>query len=219
MNRGQLTLRVQQIVGLSAEAAGEEETLVHDLLYDAILDIKARTRLSMKCLDITVPADAELLDIPDSVLQMDGLYDSEGIRWLRVAPDMVTEGGQFFSLIGSDLIKLYPSTEEREFSVYYVPLPTKMSSDSHDPATETYGGIPEIFHASAIVNYASWKGANVVDDTTAAQGEQYRILYEGKEPGGVGGDIARIKRWVNQHIQPGGRRRPPVDGYRSVNYI
>lgn len=219
MNRGQLRLRVTQYTSADNTASGEEETLINSLLNEAIIDILSRTRLTMHCLDITIPANADLVDIPDAVLRMHGLYDTEGTPWVKKAPDMIDDLGEY-AVIGVDLLKVLPTDADRLFSTFYVRLPTAMSNDAHDPSDETYGGIPAQFHP-VICNYACWKFETMTENPVSGRGEGFRVLYEGKEgsSGVAGGDIARIRRFVNTHIQPSGRRRPPADSYVGTSYL
>jgi hypothetical protein len=62
-------------------------------------------------------------------------------------------------------------------TVYYVPRPTPMSSDSHDPSNATYGGIPKEHH-KALEFYALWQGADYDDDSTSQQGDRYFGQYQ-----------------------------------------
>jgi hypothetical protein len=95
--------------------------------------------------------------------------------------------------------------------VSYVPLPTPMSDDAHDPATQTYGLIPTQFHR-AILNYMCWHAADKAGDQQTARGERYRIMYEGKDGlGGPGTDLGRIKAQTNMR---GGATR--VTRHREV---
>ena len=215
MNRGQLRLRVVQTLSLDDTVGGEEITLASDLLNQGVQDIISRTRLSMKCLDINLAANKDLFDIPDSVLVMDGVYDTEGNRWIRKVPELVDEDGEF-ALIGHDLLKVAPSGQARTLHAYMVPMPAPMTADAHDPSDEVYGGIPVQFH-QAIINYACWQLGVIFEQEGSGAGERYRIFYEGKDS--ITGDLLRIKRFTNKRILPAGRRRPPVDGYVSRNYI
>jgi hypothetical protein len=215
MNRGQLKLRVIQAVALNATVDGEEETLVEDLLNEGVLDILSRTRLSMKCLDITLDADSDLYDVPDEVLHMDGLYDQQGDRWIRKVPELVDSEGEF-AMVGHDLLKIPSSSASRTLSAYYVARPLPMTTDAHDPSEEPYGGIPVQFHP-AIVNYACWQAGSIMEQEGTGGGEKYRQYYEGKE--GNGGNLKQIRMYTNRRILPTGRRRPPVDGYLADSYL
>jgi hypothetical protein len=62
-------------------------------------------------------------------------------------------------------------------TMYYVPKPTEMSSASHDPSSDTYGGIPVEYHA-ALIEYAKWKMADYDDDGSSQMGLVYQQEYE-----------------------------------------
>jgi hypothetical protein len=214
MTRGQLRLRISQYASLDNDP-GEEQTLMNDLIWDGTLDILSRTRLSMRTLVITVPPNCPTAEIPDSALRLHGLYDENGERWVHKPADQLRTAGDF-SLMGHDLLCMPASSEYRSFLAVYVPLPAKMTDDSQTPSTEQYGGIPEQFHP-ALVNYGVWKGQAFSENPSTQLGEQYRILYEGKD--GRAGDIAAIRRFINTRITPSGRRRAPRDGYLAQNYV
>ena len=216
MNRGELRLRVTQHIGLEDTAGELGEDLANDTIQEGVYDILTRTRLSMKCLDITLDPNEDLYDIPDVVLHMEGLYDDDGNRWKRInAPEQITDIGEF-CLIGSDLIKIAPQDSALSLHCYYRSLPTAMTSDTHDPSDETYGGIPVQFH-KAIVNYSCWRTAMVLEHPASQSGERFRLLYEGKDENG--GDLRQIRKFINRHVTPTGFRRPPGDGYQPRNYI
>jgi hypothetical protein len=92
-----------------------------------------------------------------------------------------------------------------------------MTADDQTPSDSTYGGIPEEFHYTAILNYMLWNGADYGDDITSQSGERYRLLYEGED--GRGGNLRDIHRMINRRATPGGHRGRLTDSYASYDYI
>jgi hypothetical protein len=227
MTRGQITKRVIQILGLDDTVGGEEVTLVHDLINEAILDISRRTKVNMRILDIHLSAGTNAFEIPAGVLLMMDLRkmgtdpsNSNGVEMTqKLASEVEMDvSGLSYSIVGYDTLLVSGGFDAaRDYKAWYVPKPQPMTDDAHDPSTEIYGGIPEEFHYTAILNYVLWNGADYGDDITSQSGERYRILYEGEN--GLGGNLGDIKRTTNKRATPAGRRGRIQDGYASHDYI
>lgn len=228
MNRGQITKRVIQILGLDDTVDGEEVTLVHDLLNEAILDISRRAKLNMRCVNIHVPAGGSYFEMADAILTMQDLRlmpsgaspDSNGIVLTQRHADEVLSdmSGLSFSVVGYNTLLLAGSASaDRNLKAWFIPRPSKMTDDAQTPADQMFGGIPEEFHYTAILNYMLWNGADYGDDITSQSGERYRMLYEGED--GRGGNLRDIHRMVNRRATPGGHRGTLTDSYVSHDYI
>jgi hypothetical protein len=85
-----------------------------------------------------------------------------------------------------------------------VPAPTVMSSDSHDPSTATYGGVPVDYH-DALAYYAEWHLASFDDDASSAQGSRYREWY-----------MDRVKDCRRENALKGGLLPRAVAGRRGL---
>lgn len=111
---------------------------------------------------------------------------------LRVGASSAQSSPVFrYALAGASTLMMYPTPASADtVNTIHVPLPTAMSSSSHDPSNITYGGIPVQWHYG-IELYALWKMADSIDDQSSSQGERYRTLYEGDN--GRGGYIAQIR--------------------------
>jgi len=221
MTRGQITKRVMQILGLDDTVGGEEATLLQDLLNEAILDISRRTKLNMRCVVMHVPAGNSYFDMDVQILTMMDLRLMPGEVALtqRHADEVLADTtGLSYSIVGYNSLLLAGGTEsDRTLKAWYVPRPMKMTDDMQTPADSLYGGIPEEFHYTAILNYMLWNGADYGDDITSQSGERYRLLYEGED--GRGGNLRDIHKMINRRATPGGRRGSLTDSYVSHDYI
>jgi len=227
MTRGQIKKRVIQILGLDDTVGGEEATIVDDLINEAVLDISRRTKVNMKILNIHLTAGNNSFLIPKGVLMMMDLRKmagpsdpGAGIEMIQKHADevLVDPSGLTYSVVGYDnLLVSGGSASDRDYKAYFVPCPDPMTDDTHDPSVEVYGGIPEQFHYTAILNYVLWNGADYGDDITSQSGERYRLLYEGQD--GLTGNLGDIKRTTNRRATPTGRRGRPVDSYVQNDYI
>lgn len=102
--------------------------------------------------------------------------------------------------VQGNLLMVYPTPSAADtITIYCTPRPTAMSAGTHDPSSATYGGIPSEFHP-AIERYALWKLGSADDDQSSAQGERYRIEYEGSD--GTGGWVKTIRKYANAKGKP-----------------
>lgn len=123
----------------------------------------------------------------------------------------------YYALEGSDLFRVHPTPSTAgTINITYVPKPTEMSADAHDPSNATYGGIPTEFHP-ALLAYMYWKAASADDDTSSSQGERYREQYEA--------EVRKVRKYVNRkgnvklpRATLGRRRHPPADPSIPVRY-
>jgi hypothetical protein len=79
--------------------------------------------------------------------------------------------------VGTNQILLWPTPdEEYDISIIYIPRPTELTFDSHDPSDPTYGGVPVEYH-KAIEMYALAEAADLDDDASSRMGMDYRARY------------------------------------------
>jgi hypothetical protein len=184
--------QVMQWLGLQDIASYDESQLAADLLYQGTLDLLSRTRCVVRCVDLNVSADEGEYTLDHSLLTLVDLEDGARRRLRRDQQS----GVYGFTLIRADLLRIIPTpTEDGFVQVWGVPRPQQMSGDTDSPGDEEFGAIPDEFH-DAIVTYALWKAADYADDQGSAQGDYYRVLYEGQD--GRGGRLAQIRILVNK---------------------
>lgn len=84
---------------------------------------------------------------------------------------------RYYALAGNNLLLFHPAlSASNVLDLLVVPAPTAMSAAGNDPATATYGGIPEDYH-ELIARYAMARLASFDDDASSAQGQRYREEY------------------------------------------
>lgn len=204
MNRGQLVARISQTLGLAATAqdSAEELQAIRDVVNEAVVDILSRTKVYVKTTTITLEPNVDEYDLADPILKI--LELRSGTTALQeVSEGDIDQTGTFtFATVGYNRLKFgwFP---EADLTAWYTPRPTEMGDDAHDPATASYGLIPEEFHG-AIVTYACWWLADMVGDVGSGRGEKYRVLYEGKLGlGELGSQLGRIKLASNRRAASG----------------
>lgn len=165
----------------------------------------------------------EVLEIVDMYLQTSGWNP----RLDRVSiPDLVeyrrmslpaNSPTQVYALAGANLLMFWPLPSTTDvIEMYYIPVPTDLSSGTDDPSTLSLGGIPKQLH-EAIFYAAAKKLASYDDDQTSAQGQRYSDWYD-KEITRYHKLLRRRGGIRNQRAVPGGsnRRRPFHDN--SIYY-
>jgi hypothetical protein len=188
---GQLKNRVVRKLGLDDTAFGDEDSAVGEWLNEGVLEILLETHCyisrdsSVALTDGTgdYELDTDILAIHTLLAGTVPLVrvSEEEIHWLRRSAS-ASSTVMRYAVAGANMLMVYPTPSAAvDLAVYFVPRPTPMSDESHDPADVTYGGIPSEHH-KAIEFYALWQGADY--DTVAAippaQREQDFERYLGK---------------------------------------
>jgi hypothetical protein len=192
MTRKQMRDQVMQWLGLQDIEDYNETQLADDLIYQGAIDLLARTRCAARCLHLQTQPDVATYELDHSVL---GLLDVDDGRTRRARRDQAGLNPSF-TMIRSDILQVKPTPSEAgELDVWAVLRPAQMTQDTDSPSLEQYGAIPDEYH-DAIVLYALWKGADYSDDQQAANGDRYRVLYEGQDT--RGGRLREIRMLVNK---------------------
>lgn len=208
MTKKQMHDQVRNFLGLQEIDGLDEGQLIDDQLYLGTLDLLARTRCVVRCIELRVSAGEDDYTLDHAILCLVDIED--GLP--RVNRDSSYQPS--FTLIRSDVLRLQPTpSEDGEVQTWAVKRPLQMTADDDSPGMEQFGAIPDEFQ-DAIVTYAFWKLADYTDDATSNQSERYRILYEGQD--GRGGRLAQIRSAVNKRgTARAPRRRVRLSGVRS----
>jgi hypothetical protein len=158
---------------------------------ESIVDLLMRTRCNVTKADapLTIGVDDYDLDT-DILMATNASTTSAGSSWpvehidpaemitLRTSNTSVSSPIQYYSVLGANRLMVYPTPSAAEvLTIYYVPRPTAMSVSSDQPANSTYGNIPTEY-VKAIEFYVCAEAADDDDDSTSAQGQRYREMYE-----------------------------------------
>lgn len=189
MTRGRLIARVAAAIGLSV--TGEELTLLQEWADEAVVDVLLRTHCRVELGDITLSAgvgdyrlDTNVLAVEErsitgatygyNVVSLGDIYEMR----LR---DAAAPVDQIIALaVEGDLMLVYPTpTATQTIRYVYVAKPTAMTSDSHDPSTSTYGGIPTEYH-DCIETYMLREAAKYDGKTTSPTWAEYDSDYDKK---------------------------------------
>lgn len=130
---------------------------------------------------------------------------------MRQVSSSTPSPAHYYALAGHDTLMFYPTPGASDtMTIYYVPLPTEMSSGTHDPFSlsgTNYGRLP-IAAYPTLIDYCCWRLADYDDDASSQQGERYRAYYEQ--------GIAKLRKHLRNR---GGYRLPPARVKRRLLYI
>jgi hypothetical protein len=187
-----LKSRVSKVLGLDETASGTDDTLLGYELNDAVREFLLDTHINVNRSETTIAAVEDDSEIGTPVLVMLDIQitgtngqislpertSPQEILRMRRAGSVSSGTTRWYAHNGNDMYMFYPSLAIGDVvTIYYVPKPTEMSSASHDPSNETYGGIPVEYHP-ALIEYAKWKMADYDDDGSSQQGLVYQANYE-----------------------------------------
>lgn len=199
MNRGQLVFEVSRALGLDDTAGGDELTLMQRWVNRGIVDVLLRTGCYVDLADMTLAAGKTDYRIDASILTIKNIHITSATDASQVSPITQTDMQTVDEYLDSNpaaadptmvafydtLMRVAPiPSGNNVIRFYYVPKPTEIpadgttGSDTLDPSTATYGGIPTEYH-EAILYYMLWKGSEYDDKQAALSPDKYRSAYEG----------------------------------------
>lgn len=178
--------RVAAKLGLT-NTVGGDQPLMDSWANEAVRDILIQTKCYVTSQTLTPATQDSTLP---STLAITELLASDGLALERLQvqelldrrfnnPTNATGTPRYYATQGANMLMLYPPPGGTEtLTAYYVPVPTEMSTGTHDPSNTTYGGIPVQYH-KAIELYMLWQGADYDDDASSKMGQTYLVQYEG----------------------------------------
>ena len=215
MTLAQMRGQVMAWLGLQDITSYDETQLATDKIYQGTLDVLARTRCTVRCVQLHVQANVDEYILDQHIMALHDVENGTRRRMRRdvaeayadddnlplgvyypgpASEDYIPDLG--FVLIRSDILRVVPApSADGTVQVWAVLKPQPLALDTDSPSDEMHGAIPEEYH-DAIVTYALWKCADYADDQSTAYGDYYRTLYEGQD--GRGGRLAQIRIAVNR---------------------
>lgn len=185
MTRGDLVERVSLVSGLSDAAASEERGLLEDWANEAVVQTLLDTSCFVQEGQTTLTSgenhytgDASILLIRD--WQFPDISDYERVT-VDEARDLYRTGSyrKVFAMEFRDFW-INPSPSSNIVASFtFVPKPSPMTDDAHDPAVSTYGGIETQYH-KALEYYMLWQAALYDEKKLPQSASDYEKLYDGK---------------------------------------
>lgn len=220
MTRGQIVFEVSRALGLDDTASSDELTLMQRWVNRGIVDILMKTRCYMDLGTMTLQAGVTDYRIDTNILVVNQVtvpdllgnpQELDVINMNDILPYLsnvvVDPTAPRYAAVEGTFMRVAPApTSAVTLTYLYVPKPTEIpadgttGSDSLDPSTATYGGIPTEYH-DAIVDFVLWQAAQYDDKGGGffrghafAPGSAYQQQYQ-----------ARIDEIKKEHRRKAGR--------------
>lgn len=217
MNRGQLVARVARKTGLSTTEGSDDDNFLDDLANAAVVEVLLATHCYLDIGEMTLTSGQAEYRLDSNILAIDDGRGSTpaGVGNYEVIPleemirlqssGYVSQTWKKMISFDGDLMIVSPTPGSSEvLRFYYVPRPTAMTDDAHDPSTSTYGGIPSQYHR-ALEYYMLWQVAEDVEKRTPLGPNDYFQIFQGE---------CKLIRQRKRQMQ--GRRLGPAQvGYPS----
>jgi hypothetical protein len=218
VNRGQLVARVARKTGLDTTAGTDDVAFLQDLANAAVVEVLLATHVYLDIGEMNLISGTAEYRLDSNILAIDDGRGSTpaGIGNYEVIPleEMIrlqsagSVSGTWKKMISfdNDLMVVNPTPSASEvLRFYYVPRPTAMTDDTHDPSTSTYGGIASQHHR-ALEYYMLWQVAEDVEKRTPMGPNDYFQIFQGE---------CKLIRQRKRQMQ--GRRLGPAQvGYPSA---
>lgn len=194
----------------TSSLTGDDATVVTEWANRGVRDILIKTHVRVRELSMDLTSGTDEYSLDADVLQMlslrsfDGTDDREmepltldDINLRRIRGDLSSGPARYYTLQGADFLIVYPTPGSGEsLQGEYVPKPTVMSANTHDPSDTTYGGIPIEYH-DVLELYMLYHGARADDHQASQRGRQYQADY-----------LRRIAEMRSELFRKRGVRRP-----------
>lgn len=177
-------------LGMDGDNAGTDQTLIDGWLNEGVREVLMRTHCFVKCADMSLTADTWKYNLPSSVLAIEYMVDSDSeplepvefsqLLELRRTDSTVASASTRtrYAVLGANLFAIWPTPSAADtLDVFYVPVPSEMSSGTDDPSAETYGGVPVEYH-KAVELWALAQGSDHEHEQRTQSGVKYEQAFE-----------------------------------------
>ncbi len=195
----QLRRSVGRKTGMSYSVAGDDRDLLDEWLSEGVREVLLRTHCYVQASTLTTTVDEYQYDLSYTVMAIKEMW-RDGELMVRMSPDEIqgyrrsAGSGSItrWSLIGSNMLYFWPTpTTAYDINIVYVPRPTELSFETHDPSSPTYGGIPIEYHKAIEL----WALSNA-SDHEHEQGTQRGVNY-----------LAQFDEYIKRVIKPAQARK------------
>ena len=201
MTLEQFRRTVGRKTGMDYDTAGDDRDLIDTWVNEGVRELLLRTHCYVAAADVTTTADEWQYDLSQNIMAIVSMWrDGEYNPMVRMTPTDIQgfrrSSGSGSTLrwatAGTNMLLLWPTpTSEFTIDFLYVPRPTEMSFDSHDPSNPTYGGVPIEYHKAIEL----WALANA-SDHEHEQGTQRGVNY-----------LAQFDEYVKRVVKPAVARK------------
>ncbi len=202
----------------SGTVSSNEQQFLLDWLNEAcqqfLIDTKCKVEsqtvnLTIGYNDYELPSDVLMVNqievtTPDGQVIPLAPIDPEEMLWRRRYPGAIPI--RYYSMQGANLLMLYPTpTEADVVTMYYVPVPTVITTSNWTQDIFALSGIPSQFHY-IVEHWVSYRAGDYSDDASSQNGMSYYQLYQ-TEARKARGKIRRIQGRKRPFARAGRRQR------------
>lgn len=219
MTRGDLITVVSAKLGLNKSTGHEERALMEGWANEGVVEVLLATHCYTEIGDMALQAgvseyrmDEDILAVMNDKITSSSRAGTFSVITLeemidRQAANTAQTGGTTVVAMEGNLLVVFPTPGAgASIRYFYVPRPTPMTNDAHDPATATYGGVPSEYH-KAIEYFMLWQGAEYDNKKAPMAPQEYATAFEGL-----------CKKYRKAHRQKAQRGlRPARVGYPGRN--
>ena len=220
MTRGELIMVVSAKLGLNSNTGHAERTLMELWANRGVVQVLLATHCYTEIGDMALVAGTTDYRLDDDILAVtnDKITSGSNSGTFRVVTleEMIDRQASNYTVdrtgtsvvaMEGNLLIVYPApVTGTVIRYYYVPRPTKMTDDAHNPSSADYGGVPEEYH-DAIEYYMLWQGAEYDNKKAPMAPQEYATAFEGL-----------CKKYRKSHRQKAQRGlRPGRIGYQGRN--
>lgn len=191
MTRGELITVVSAKLGLNKSTGHEERALMERWANEGVIEVLLATHCYTEIGDMALTAGVSEYRLDDDILAVmnDKITSSSGAGTFSVitleemiarqAANTAQTGGTTVVAMEGNLLVVFPTpSSNTSIRYFYVPRPTPMTDDAHDPSAGDYGGVPAEYH-KAIEYYMLWQGAEYDNKKAPMAPQEYATAFEG----------------------------------------
>ena len=192
MTRGELITVVSAKLGLNKSAGHEERALMEGWANEGVIEVLLATHCYTEIGDMALTANISEYRLDDDILAVmnDKITSGTNAGTFRVvtleemidrqAANYTTDRtGKSVVAMEGNLLIVYPApVAGTTIRYFYIPRPTPMTDDAHDPSSATYGGVPSEYH-KAIEYFMLWQGAEYDNKKAPMAPQEYATAFEG----------------------------------------
>lgn len=176
--------------GMDFNTAGTDRDLIDSWLNEGVREVLLRSHCYVAATVVTTTADEWQYDLSSNVMVIKNIWrDGEDSPMIRVDPEEILElrrangagtsvSNLRWAMSGTNMLLFWPTpTEEYDISLIYVPRPSEMAAEEHDPANPTYGGVP-VEYQKAIELWALMNASDHEHEGRTKSGLDYLQQFE-----------------------------------------
>jgi hypothetical protein len=207
-------------LGLSNDVGSDERALMETWANEGVIEVLLRTHCFIEIGDMSLTAGVSEYRLDDDILAIVGdrvtstsrtgtfeVVTLEEMIARQSINSAIDRTGTTVVAMEGNLLIAYPTPSTGEsIRYFYVPRPTPMTDDNHDPSSAAYGGVPSEYHL-AIQTYMLWQGAEYDNKGQPMEAKDYASLFENL--------CKQYRKYHRQKAQRG--LRPARVGYPGRN--